>query len=190
MATTYFEDEIFESRSFELSELKSMVFVNCRFVACNLSDRQVLSSRFEDCIFEGCNLSMTKFPDTQMGGVRFENSKLTGANFKDCSDFLFSVSFRRSILDYAVFEKRKMKQTRFEQCSMKGTDLALADLPEAVFDRCDLTDAVFYSTNLKAADFSTSYGYTIDPNENSVKNAQFSLDGLPGLLAKYNLVIN
>jgi uncharacterized protein YjbI with pentapeptide repeats len=63
------------------------------------------------------------------------------------------------------------------------------DLTEAIFDNCDLRRTVFIETILANADFTTSYNYTIDPEINKLKKAQFSTDGLKGLLEKYDLVI-
>jgi len=133
---------------------------------------------------------MVKFPESQLANVVFDGCKVMGANFKDCSSFIFEVGFKKCILDYASFENRKMKKTKFEQCSMKGTDFANVDLTEAEFIRCDLNEAIFHSTNLKGADLSSSYAYIIHPDENNIKNAHFSIDGLPGLLVKYNIKIS
>lgn len=82
-----------------------------------------------------------------------------------------------------------MKKTKFEQCSLKGSDFTRADLSDAEFKRCDLAGTIFFGTNLKAADLTSSYSYIIHPDENNIKNARFSLDGLPGLLAKHNIII-
>jgi uncharacterized protein YjbI with pentapeptide repeats len=64
-----------------------------------------------------------------------------------------------------------------------------SDLTEALFDNCNLRLTVFSETIANKADFSTSYNYTIDPEKNKIKKAKFSLDGLVGLLAKYDIVV-
>lgn len=190
MEKIYHEDSFFEKHIFTAAELKQVVFENCRFVNCSFENMQILSSNFSDCTFLNCNFSMTKLPDTQLANVSFENCKLMGLNFKDCSTFIFEVGFKKCILDYASFEGRKMKKTKFEHCSLKGVDFTGADISESSFLRCDLTDAIFHATNLKGADLSSSYSYIIHPDENYIKNARFSLDGLPGLLVKHNIIIS
>ena len=39
------------------------------------------------------------------------------------------------------------------------------------------------------ADFYTSYDYSFDPDKNKLKKAIFSVDGLKGLLEKYDIVV-
>jgi hypothetical protein len=52
-----------------------------------------------------------------------------------------------------------------------------------------LTNALFENTNLEKVDFRTSYNFTIDPENNRIKKAMFSLNTIPGLLVKYGIVI-
>jgi uncharacterized protein YjbI with pentapeptide repeats len=59
----------------------------------------------------------------------------------------------------------------------------------AVFKNCDLLNTSFMQTNLEKADFRTAINYSFDPELNKIKKAKFSLDGLPGLLMKYNIDI-
>jgi uncharacterized protein YjbI with pentapeptide repeats len=58
-----------------------------------------------------------------------------------------------------------------------------------MFENCNLAQAVFERTNLEKVDFHTSYNYNIDLESNRVKKAKFSIDGVVGLLAKYDLII-
>ncbi|OQA01530.1 MAG: hypothetical protein BWY70_00347 [Bacteroidetes bacterium ADurb.Bin408] len=44
-------------------------------------------------------------------------------------------------------------------------------------------------TNLEKADLRTAFNYIIDPELNHIKKARFSLRGISGLLAKYNIDI-
>lgn len=189
MINLHFEDEIIENKQFTSDELKKRQYTNCTFKNCNFSEIQLHETHLSDCTFINCNLAMTKMAETQLANVNFDSCKIMGVNFKHCSSFLFEVVFKRCILDYSSFENLKMKKTIFTQCSMKGVDFSNTDLTEAQFIRCDLADAAFHSSNLKQADFTTSYSYNIDPNENYIKGAKFSLDGLPGLLVKFNIII-
>ena len=58
-----------------------------------------------------------------------------------------------------------------------------------MFDHCDLSQAVFDRTILEKADFRTSYNYSIDPENNKIKKAKFSMTGISGLLAKYDIEV-
>jgi len=42
---------------------------------------------------------------------------------------------------------------------------------------------------LKRADFRTSYNYSIDPENNNLKQAKFSAAGIIGLLDKYDIQV-
>ena len=72
---------------------------------------------------------------------------------------------------------------------MREVDFTDADLSGASLDKTDLQLALFENTNLEKADLRTAYNYSINPEINKIKKAKFSLDGLPGLLGKYDIVI-
>ena len=102
---------------------------------------------------------------------------------------IYYFNFTNCRLDYTKFYSLKLKKMRFTGCSLVSADFMETDLTETVFDNCDLRRAVFYKTNLQKADFSTSRNFVIDPEQNKMKKAVFSLEGLKGLLEKYNLNI-
>ncbi|MBE0539484.1 MAG: pentapeptide repeat-containing protein, partial [Ignavibacterium sp.] len=57
------------------------------------------------------------------------------------------------------------------------------------FNDCDLRNAVFDNTNLSKCDFRKAYNYLIDPENNKISKAKFSIMGVPGLLTKYDIMI-
>ena len=77
------------------------------------------------------------------------------------------------------FNNCSLREVDFTQCNLSGVDLA----------DCNLTGASFEETNLHKADLRSAYGFSIDPELNNIKQANFSRDGLPGLLTKYKLNI-
>jgi uncharacterized protein YjbI with pentapeptide repeats len=93
------------------------------------------------------------------------------------------------MVDYAVFAGKKMVGTPFVKSSLRNVDFSECNLSKARFLECDLSNAVFYRTNLKEADFLTAVNYAIDPEENTLRKARFSLQGVPELLIKYGIVI-
>lgn len=60
-------------------------------------------------------------------------------------------------------------------------------MTHALFDNCTLTRSTFDQTILEHADLRTSHDYSIDPERNRVKRAQFSILGVAGLLEKYQI---
>lgn len=83
----------------------------------------------------------------------------------------------------------KPKSLSFRDCNLKEVDFTEAELPETLFGNCDLDSAIFKYSNLEKADFRTSYNFLIDPQINNIRQAKFSLRGLPGLLEKFTLDI-
>ena len=58
-----------------------------------------------------------------------------------------------------------IKDTGFEECNLE----------RALFDNCDLELTSFINNNLKKANFLSSKNYLIDPKQNDIENAEFSL---------------
>ena len=72
---------------------------------------------------------------------------------------------------------------------MQEVDFTGCDLTASVFTNCDLLRATFDNTILEKADLRTAFNYAIDPERNKIKKAKFSVSGLHGLLAKYDITI-
>ncbi|MDR6240567.1 uncharacterized protein YjbI with pentapeptide repeats [Aureibacter tunicatorum] len=82
-----------------------------------------------------------------------------------------------------------MKNTTFENCSMKNVDLGHTDLESSSFDHCNLLNSIFENTKLKKADLSTAFNFNIDPENNDIQECSFSQNNLHGLLDKYKIKI-
>lgn len=169
---------------FQIGEYENCSFVNCIFHAVKLTN-----CIFRECTFTDCDLSLCILTDTTVNDVLFKGCKLVGVQFDFCREFLFSVRFENCDLKLSVFYKRKLKKTRFKNCNLEEADFTESDLSESVFENCKLEKTVFHFTNLEKTDFSTSFSYSIDPEQNRIKKARFSRMGLSGLLDKYGIII-
>ena len=177
-------------RKISAEQLKdSQTYENCKFISCDFAHANLDGMVFIDCVFEDCNLLLASVSDSGFQETMFKRCKLSGVNFSKSRDFLFRVNFEGCILDNAIFYKTKNKKATFVDCSMIETDLTEADLTEAKFINCNLNRAFFNRTILKGADLRTSYNFTIDPDDNQIKKARFSIHGLPGLLGKYDIKV-
>jgi uncharacterized protein YjbI with pentapeptide repeats len=183
------EDKIFTKVKAAEVFYGSSTFENCKFVSCDFSYADLTNILFTDCRFEDCNLSLAIVANTGLQNIMFKHCKLSGVNFTKSRDFLFETHFESCTLDNAVFFRKKNKKASFKDCSLVETDFTEADLTDARFDNCNLNRAFFSSTILKNTDLSTSYNFTIDPDNNIIKKAKFSVQGLPGLLTKYDIRI-
>jgi len=184
------EDQTFTKITAADPVLACRQFEYCKFMSCDLASADLTNILFIECIFEDCNLSLANMSGTGLQNIRFKNCKLNGVNFSRGLDFLMEMHFEGCVLDKAVFYKKKNKKAVFKDCSMIETDLAEADLSDCKFDNCNMERASFDQTRLKNADLSTSYNFIIDPDNNDIKKAKFSVHGLAGLLAKYDISIN
>ena len=189
MNDRYVADEVFTRDAPPGLPLPAATYDGCRFVQLDLSGQDLSGYTFIDCQFEGCNLSGVKLLGTSLRDVQFQQCKMVGLHFEDCHAIFFDAAFRDCILDLSSFFKRKLEGKSFEGCSLKEADFTEADLGGVNFSGAILEGAVFEQCNLQKADFRRAIGYTLDPERNRLKKAKFGLDGLPGLLGKYDLSI-
>ncbi|MDX1409075.1 MAG: pentapeptide repeat-containing protein, partial [Saprospiraceae bacterium] len=68
-------------------------------------------------------------------------------------------------------------------------DFTEADLQGCSFTECNLDRALFFQSDLRGCDFRTARLLNIDPDQNRLRKARFTLAGTPGLLRKYDLDI-
>lgn len=190
MERNYSADKKFEKTDFTKEPLLKGDYENCIFSHCDLSNNDLSEIRFVDCEFSNTNLSLTKLIKTSFKDVQFNNCKLAGLHFENCDDFLFSVSFEHCTLNLSSFYGLKLKKTNFKHCILHEVDFTDADLSSSVFHDCDLLNAIFKNTILEKADLQTAYNYSIDPELNSIKKAKFSVNGIAGLLHKYDIDIS
>lgn len=174
----------FTTMTFTDKEFENCIFTNCNFAGANLS-----GIIFLECEFIDCDLSNAKTGDTAFRTVLFANCKMLGLHFEHCNSFLFAVGFTNCQLNISSFYQVQLKGVHFEKCSLQEADFTEANLSKANFSNCDLASTIFEFTNLESADLSTAYNFNINPENNSVKKAKFSVNGLPGLLQKYQIVI-
>ena len=164
-------------------------FEDCTFKNCDFTNSDFSNNSFMDCEFIDCNLAMIDLTATSLKTVGFKNCKLLGIHFNKCTDFLFSVTFHDCVIDYSSFANKKMPKTKFNSCSMKEVTFTGSNLTQSTFDNCNLENAVFNDTLLAGVDFTSAYNYKIDPEFNPMKKAKFSMQGIPGLLDKYDIKI-
>ena len=189
MHADYILDQEFRAITFEEKDIKFKDFENCAFYDCDFRSCTFQTVTFIDCNFFGCNFQDTKINYVSLRGAFFTKCNFTSVNFAMTDQVLFEFHFKDCLLDYAKFYALKLKKMNFTNCSMIAVDFMGSDLTEVLFDNCNLRRAVFIDTIANKADFSTSYDYVIDPEKNKIKRAVFSMDGLKGLLEKYDIVV-
>lgn len=190
MRDNYTEGQTFEKIDFTTEKFIKGEYEECVFVNCNFSGTDLSSTRFSDCSFSDCNLGNVKLGGTTLNNITFKGCKVLGWHFGDCERVLFSVKFENCILNYSSFFKVPLKATTFKDCQIHEADFTEADLTLATFNNCDLTKTLFDRSILEKADFRSAYNYSINPENNKMKKAKFSLHGLAGLLDKYGIEVS
>lgn len=185
----YQGNQTFDKLNLKLTPLQKGEYEQCVFKNIDFSEQDLSDYKFYDCEFIACNLSLVKTKNTSLQNIHFKDCKLLGFRFDVAQPFGLSFRFENCILNNASFFQLKIKKTTFNQCSLKEVDFTGADISEALFQQCDFSGAIFEKTNLEKANFISSFHYSIDPEVNRIKKAKFSLQGLKGLLEKYEISV-
>jgi len=189
MDKIFIDDQKFEDVDFSTNGLTKGDYENCEFVNCILSGTNLSDINFVESTFVNCDMTMSKLANTAFMDVSFKACKLIGLQFDLCNKFLFQVHFDSCQLNLSSFYKVNLTKILFNKCQLQEVDFVEANLGKAHFKDCDLQGAIFENTILENADFRSSYNFSIDPEKNRVKKAKFCLQGLAGLLDKYDIEI-
>ena len=92
------------------------------------------------------------------------------------------MKFIKSVISHSTFIGLNLADIRVVDCIAIDVDFREADLSRADFTGTDLTSSLFNDTNLTAADLSQARNYDIDPVQNIIKSARFSLPEAMSLL--------
>jgi fluoroquinolone resistance protein len=183
-------DRIFKGLDFREAALEKGEYEGCTFENCVFTNSDMNHIVFQDCLFESCDISMAQLKGTSLRDVKFKNCKMLGLRFDSCNPFLLSLTFEKCILDFSSFFRLNIKKTIFRDSKLEDVEFVEADLTDAVFSGSDLNRAVFGGTVLEKADFRGAYNYSLDPENNRIKKAKFSLQQAAGLLVKYNILLD
>lgn len=72
---------------------------------------------------------------------------------------------------------------------MQEADFSEADLTSVFFENCDLLQSTFFHTNLEKANFTSAFNYSVNPENNRLRKAKFSIPGVIGLMDTYGIEI-
>ena len=189
MSPAFIQDQTFDKLNFTQEALIKAEYENCTFTNCNFEETNLTEFKFIDCEFLDCNWSLAMLHGTVLRDVKFKGCKMLGLQFETCNDFGLSFSFENCQLNHSTFFQMNIKKTIFRNCQLREIDFSESNLTNVIFDDCDLAQAIFVNTVLERADFRTAYNYSIDPENNRLKKAKFSILGISGLLDKYDIVI-
>jgi len=185
----YIEDKLFDRIKFKEAALEKGEYENCVFKQCDFSNTNLSEFKFSNCEFISSNLSLAVLTKTAFRDVTFNECKILGLHFENCNEFGLSFTFESCQLNHSSFYKTKIKKTIFKNSLLKEVDFTECDLTASIFENCDLNNATFDNTIIEKVDFRTAFNYSINPELNRIKKAKFSIEGISGLLSKYDIDI-
>ena len=106
------------------------------------------------------------------------------------ADDVRNPSFDECNISLNNFTALRLKKTRFVKCDAREADFTQAELSESDFHGSDLLGARFHQTTLLKADFRGAVNYVMNPADNKLKGAKFSLPEALGLLSGLGIVIS
>jgi len=171
----YHSELVFSGLSFAGYDLADHTFEDCVFDSCHFRDLSLSRVGFVSCAFSRCEFILVKLEHAMFNSARFRDSKLVGLNFSDCSKFGFLPDYESCLLDGVTFCGNSLKKGRFFACTIRDSDFLDCDLRETSFDGTSLESTSFQKCNLERADFRSARDYSIDPVNNRLSRARFSL---------------
>jgi fluoroquinolone resistance protein len=167
----YWEEEFIE---YDDKNLDSIYFDDCTFIKCDFSKAIFYGCKFTECTFINCDLSLASLKSCTFNDVKFENCRLIGISWSSCQE-PFDVTYKSCNLSQNSFHLLDLRQMKFVNSLIRDTGFEECNLERTLFETCDLELTSFIKNNLKKANFETSKNYLIDPKQNDIKDALFSL---------------
>ncbi|PKL81512.1 MAG: hypothetical protein CVV24_14855 [Ignavibacteriae bacterium HGW-Ignavibacteriae-3] len=184
----YYEDEKFRKLSLSQLRLNDVEFFNCEFNGVVLEKSTFNSCRFEKCSFKNCDLSVSKINNSSFLDVKFENCKLIGIDWtKICQPV--KLDFLKCKLNDCIFFNMDLRSTNFISCEVHNSDFEQTNLSKGDLTFSDFLNSSFSNTNLSYADFTDARNYRINPAQNNIRKAKFSLPEAIALLDQWDIII-
>jgi fluoroquinolone resistance protein len=80
-----------------------------------------------------------------------------------------------------------MNKTIFKKCTISDCDFINTEIKNGDFSSSDLKDSLFHNVNLQGASFEQAINYNINPENNNIKKAVFSLPEAINLLSHLDI---
>jgi len=190
----YYADQVFKEVHLERGQLISSEFYDCVFIRCLFVESVLHNCRFVNCAFQQCDLSLVQVPESTFSSTRFENSKVIGVDWTQAdwptTGLGNPVGFFKSVISHSTFIGLSLRGIQIRDCVAVDVDFREADLSQADFAGTDLSKSMFGNTNLTEADLSRARNYHIDPGQNVLGQAKFSLPEAMSLLYSMDIVLN
>lgn len=191
---TAYTDQVFKDMRLERVQLVSSEFYDCTFVRCSLVESVLRDCRLAGCSFQACDLSLLQVPNSTFSATRFEDSKIIGVNWTranwPAARLHRPIGFFKCAISHSTFIGLSLRQIQIRDCVAVDVDFREADLSQADLTGSDFSESLFSNTNLTEADLSRAHNYHIDPTQNTLKQAKFSLPEAISLLYGLDIILS
>jgi uncharacterized protein YjbI with pentapeptide repeats len=181
-----YSDQTFHALDLTGKQIRAATFLDCTFDKCRFSEAVFESCRLIDCTFKECDLSLVQVPGSTISGGRFTNTKLIGMNWSQADWSGQGIGnpfeFNKCALNHTTFLGVHLGAVKLRRCEAINVDFREASIVGADFAFTDLSDSLFQKTNLSKADLRYAKNYNIDPSQNIIRKARFSLPEAMALL--------
>ena len=174
-----YSDKVFTDGCVEACVFRNCIFTNTKFLNC----------RIEGSEFIGCSFINPDFTNSRLIDIVFIECKIVGLVLFKCSQASFDLVFTSCVLSYCNFTDVSMKKNLFHECTLRESYFQNTFLVEAKFTDCSFESSVFNNCDLRKSSFVNSDGYCIDPRDSRIEKAHFSVPGVLGLLAPFDIEI-
>jgi fluoroquinolone resistance protein len=192
-SNTEYSDQVFNNVVLHSEQILSSEFFDCVFSDCSFAESVFQKCRFVNCTFQGCDLSLVQVPESIFSTTRFEESKIIGVNWAQAdwpgSGLGKPICIIKSAISHSTFIGLSLRGIQIKDCIATDVDFREADLSRADFSGTDLSESIFSNTNLSEADLSQARNYQIDPAQNVLKGARFSLPEAMSLLYSMDIIL-
>ncbi|HEY45061.1 MAG TPA: pentapeptide repeat-containing protein [Anaerolineae bacterium] len=190
---TQYTGQVFKETRLKQSQLTSSEFYDCTFIYCSFAESVLNNCRFVHSTFKQCDLSLIQVPNSAFSAAKMEQSKIIGVDWTlaDWSSTRLGdpIGFFMCDISHSTFIGLSLKGVQIRDCIASDVDFREADLSQADFAGTDLSESLFSKTNLTEADLSRARNYHIDPGQNILKQARFSLPEAMSLLYSLDIVL-
>jgi fluoroquinolone resistance protein len=186
LSATQYVNRKFEKETLTGERIVTGEFTESLFIRCDFSETIFEACRFTDCLFDGCDLAMVEFPGCTFTSVAFKDSRLMGVDWTRADWPRLGggrrITFTDCVISHSTFIGLSLREIQLVRCTASDVDFREADLSRASFIDTDLAESIFQNTDLTQADFSRARNYRIDPAQNKISRAKFSLPEALSLL--------
>jgi len=187
--STEFHQKYFKDLKLSSTNIASKVFEECDFTRCSFNGSRFEHCKFIDCTFRSCDLSNLNIVRSKFLTVLFEECKIIGVDWNKAEWSRFAgpgqLAFKKSVISDSSFFGMKLPELILEDCRAQSVDFRAGDFSRSNFTYSDFAESMFGNTNLSGTDFREATNYDIDIRENQLKGAKFTrfeairlLDGL------------